>query len=279
MSRSVPIDQADGLRRLFAQSQLRVIPVVSNPHVAFGGLMLERVCAGFAERGLQTLVVDGSERAGAPGEMALLDLASCIEPLSAGVSYLAARGLALKFVDATGSTEGLLHALAEASPASRVMLVHAPAAELCRLFARRARNRDAGPICPLLLADDAPASVTHAYAAMKLLALRADLRVHDLLLGAAAESPRAARIATQIALCADDFLGAVLRDWVLVDPAVGIGAAPTPALRRWTAERLQLQRADVAAPDTDIADVSDLPAPRSHGSRSAAASPAFHQGH
>jgi flagellar biosynthesis protein FlhG len=37
MSTSLPIDQAQGLRRLFAQSQVRFIPVVSNPHVACGG--------------------------------------------------------------------------------------------------------------------------------------------------------------------------------------------------------------------------------------------------
>ena len=66
MSRSVPSDQAQGLRRLFAHSRVRFVPVVANPHVAFGGLMLERLATGFAERGVHTLVVDASDRAAAP---------------------------------------------------------------------------------------------------------------------------------------------------------------------------------------------------------------------
>ncbi|TXC65337.1 hypothetical protein FSC37_02090 [Piscinibacter aquaticus] len=65
-SRPLPLDQADGLRRLFARNRVKMIPVVSNPHVAFGGVMLERLCAGFTELGLQVLVVDASERASAP---------------------------------------------------------------------------------------------------------------------------------------------------------------------------------------------------------------------
>ena len=238
MSLLPPLDQAQGLRRLFAHSQVRFIPVVSNPHVAFGGLMLERLCTGFAERGAKTLVVDASERASAPSEMALLDLAVCIEPLSAQVSYVAARGLPLKFVDATGSTHIFLQTVAEAAPGSQIVLIHASPADLCRLFGRNPRDADASPACPLLLADDHPASVTHAYAAMKLLVRRAGLLVHDLMLGAAEHSPRAERIALQLAICADDFLGAVLRDWVPIDPATDAGAPPTAALRRWVHERL-----------------------------------------
>jgi hypothetical protein len=273
MSCHIPSDQAQGLRRLFAHSLVRFVPVVSNPHVVFGGLMLERLCAGFTERGVHTLVVDASERAAGPAEMALLDLASCIEPLSARVSYLAARGLPLKFVDSSGSTEAFLQAASEASPASQVVLVHATPTDLCRLFARQARAVDERPVCPLLVADDRPDSVTHAYAAMKLLALRADLKVHDLLLGAAAHSPRAERIAVQLALCADEFLGAVLRDWVRVDPATDAAEAPTPALRRWVRERLQRAGAEATAPDCEII---ELPAPHLTGTRFVASNWAFH---
>ena len=238
MPRSLPTDQAQGLRRLFAHSRVRFVPVVANPHVAFGGLMLERLATAFAERGLHTLVVDASERAPAPSEMALVDLAACVEPLSSHVAYLAARGLPLRFVDSAGSTQAFLQAVAQASPASRVVLLHADASDCCRLFAQPARAADAEPVCPLLLADDRPASVTQAYAAMKLLVMRAGLKVHELLLGAAARSPRAERIAVQLSVCADDFLGAVLRDWVRVDPAGDAFEATTPSLRRWVDERL-----------------------------------------
>ena len=235
MPRTTPLDQADGLRRLFAHAQVCLVPVVSNPFVAFGGVMLERLCTAFAEHGRNTLVIDAAERASAPSEMALLDLAECIEPLSPHVSYLAARGLALHYVDTSGSTASFLSAAVEAAPHCDVMLVHASASDLCRMFARYPGN----PVRPLLLADDRPASVTHAYAAMKLLTQRAGLSVFDLLLGAAAHSPRSERIAMQMATCADDFLGAVLRDWVRIDPASDAAEAPTPELRRVVRELLR----------------------------------------
>ncbi len=242
-SSPMPLDQAHGLRRLFARSRATLVPVVSNPHMAFGGMMLERLCAAFGEHGLHTLVVDAAERAHAASERALVDLADAIEPLSAQVSYLAARGLAIRYVDATGSTAPFLHALAEAAPRAEVVLVHAPAADLCRLFARSAELARSGgdaaaAVRPLLLADDRPASVTHAYASLKLLVQRGGLVVHELLLGAAPNSPRAERIAMQLATCADDFLGAVLRDWVQIDPAAHATEPPGDALRRLVRERL-----------------------------------------
>ena len=243
-SPSMPLDQADGLRRLFAHAQVRFVPVVSNPHMAFGGVMLERLCSGFAEQGCRTLVIDAGENAPEPNEIAPLDLADSIETLSHEVSYLAARGLPLRYVDAQGSTAGFLDAVSRAAPGADVVLVHASAADLCRLFMRgESVNRPR----PLLLADDRPVSVTHAYAAMKLLTQRGGLLVHDLLLSAAPSSPRAERIAMQIATCADDFLGAVLRDWMQVDPASDPRSASTSALRRWVRDTLQPAVAELAA--------------------------------
>jgi len=231
-SRPTPLDQADGLRRLFAHARVRIVPVVSNPHVAAGGVLLERLCAAFGEHGRHTLVVDAGERSPAHSELATLELGQCIEGLSPHVSYVAARGLPIKFVDTHGSTAGFLQAVSDAAPWADVVLVHAPATDLTRLFAR-------SEALPLLLADDRPASVTHAYAAMKILSQRAGLVVHDLMLAAAASSPRAERIAMQIATCGDDFLGAVLRDWVHIDPATDATEPPTPALRRLARETLQ----------------------------------------
>lgn len=232
-------DQADGLRRMFAHSRARFVPVVSNPHIAFGGVLLERLCTAFAERQANTLVVDAAERASEAGEMALVDIGQCIERLSARVSYLPARGLPIRFVDSAGSTQGLLHAIAEAAPQCSVVLVHASAPELCRLFSqRRASSAWSEAPCPIVLAEDRPGSVTHAYAAMKLLSQRAGLTVFDLVLGAAAHSPRAERIATQLATCADGFFGAVLRDWARIDPAGAAAEPPSEALFRLVANRL-----------------------------------------
>ena len=85
---------------------------------------------------------------------------------------------------------------------------------------------------PVLLAADSPASVTEAYAGLKLLALRQGWLSFDLLLAAAPHSPRRAHIARQLADCADRFVGAALHDWAPVDPAADVGAAPDAALLR-----------------------------------------------
>jgi flagellar biosynthesis protein FlhG len=229
-----PEDQADGLRRLFAPARARVLPVVSNPHVQRGGLMLERLCSALSELGLHTLVVDAGERSPAPHELARVDLAACVETLSRDVSYLAARGLALRYVDASGSTASLLAALADAAPQAQVLLVHAGATDLARLLAVRSAPPAASsaPPRPVLMADDHPASVTHAYAAIKLLSQRAGLWVHDLLLSASPASVRARVIPGQLARCAEDFLGASIGHWAQVDPASPPQAATSRALRR-----------------------------------------------
>ncbi|MFL6664913.1 MAG: flagellar biosynthesis protein [Rhizobacter sp.] len=273
MSTSLPIDQAQGLRRLFAHSQVRFVPVVSNPHLRSGGLMLERLCGAFSARGVRTLVVDASERAGKPSEMALLDFAECIEPLSPQVAYVAARGLPMAFVNAVGSSHDFLQTVAQAAPGTQVVLLHAPAADLCRLFGRGSRGADAVPLCPLLLAGDHAASVTHAFASMKLLAQRAGLMVQELMLGLADASPRAERIAMQMALCAQDFAGAVLRDWLRVDPAAGAAAAPTPALRYWAQQRLRGDDHDGLAPAAEVFGRGHAPPPT--GTRFAASNWAF----
>jgi hypothetical protein len=232
LSRPAPLDQAHGLRQRFSTLATRFVPVVSNPHVAFSGVMLERLCTAFGEHGRHTLVIDAAETSPSPSEMIEVDLVDCIDRVSPQVSYLAARGAPLRYVDARGSTARFLQAAADAAPKANVVLVHAPAADLCRLFMRTEAR-------PLLLADDRPSSVTHAYGAMKLLTQRAGLVVFDLMLCAAAHSPRSERIAMQLATCGDDFLGAVLRNWMHVDPATDATEAPTPGLARWAAEALQ----------------------------------------
>jgi hypothetical protein len=236
-------DQAAGLRQMFAGACARFVPVVSNPHVACGGVLLERLSTAFAERGARVLVVDAGERAGSAGEMAMIDLSQCVERLAPQVAFLAARGLAIHFVDAAGSTRAFLERAAEAAPGCDIVIVHAPAAELCRMFARGRHGDSAIPgadvPCPIVVADDRPPSVTHAYASMKLLSQRAGLVVSELLLGAAPQSPRADRIAAKLAACADNFFAGVLRDWARVDPAGDPCEAPTEALRRLVASRFE----------------------------------------
>jgi hypothetical protein len=210
-SDSTPLpDQADGLRRLFAGTRTRFIAVAANPDVAFAGLALERLASVCASAERKVLVVDAAR--GAPHEMAAVDLAACIEPLGDNLSYLAARGLPVRWVSSRGSCEAFLDSVTDAAPEASVVIVHAEAQELGRLFARRAPR-------PLLLAADHPVSVTSAYANMRLLAQRHGLMAFDLLLVAAANSPRTPRIAEQLALTAERFAGAVLHDWAAIDPA------------------------------------------------------------
>ena len=149
-------DQAAGLRRMFNGATVRVVPVVSNPHVSCGGVLLERLSTALAERGARVLVVDAGESASSAGEMALVDLAQCVERLSPQIAYLAARGLAVRFVDSGGSTRAFLERAAEAAPGCNVVVVHASASDLCRMSARSAmtgpgrapRSRPTTPVTP-----------------------------------------------------------------------------------------------------------------------------------
>ncbi|MGL6112045.1 MAG: MinD/ParA family ATP-binding protein [Rubrivivax sp.] len=229
-----PADQAHGLRRLFAGMQPRHIALVANPHVAFSSVVLERLSTALGERGLNTLVVDAADNSPPPHELAALDLRACIEPISSQVSYLAARGLPLRHVDARGSSASFLDRLQAAAPKAQVLLVHAGASDLARLFARRALR-------PVLLAADHPESVTHAYAAMKLLSLRCALMSYDLLLAAPPSGARVPKIAARLASCAESFLGAALCDWVAIDPACDVREPPGVALSTLVAAQLRLQ--------------------------------------
>jgi flagellar biosynthesis protein FlhG len=235
-----PLDQADGLRRLFGGGRRRIVPLVANPHVAFTSVVLERATAALGAQAQHVLLVDAADNAPPPHELAPVNLASCVERLSAEVSYLAARGLPRAFVDTRGSAAALLDALVDAAPEAEVLLVHAGASDLARLLGRR-------PVRPVLLGADAPESIKHAYAGLKLLAQRCGLLTFDLLLAAPPSSRRLAAIADSLARCADGFLGALLQDWAVVDPASDVRDAVAPALARLLSAQLALGEAAVPA--------------------------------
>lgn len=230
-SRSAPLDQADGLRRLFSPTRTRYIAVASNPHVAFATVLIERLTSAIAATGRRLLLVDAADTAPEPHELTQLDLAAGIEELSPQISYLAARGLPLRHVDTRGSCSGLLRQLTDAAPQADVVLVHAGASELSRLFSHRA-------VRPVLLAADHAPSVTHAYAAMKILSARSGLMAFDLMLAVGPQRARREHVARQIAHCADSFLGAAVHDWVAVDPACNVAEAPDAALVRMVRQLL-----------------------------------------
>ena len=233
---AAPQDQADGLRRMFSGQQRRVLPLVANPHVPFCGVVLDRLTAVLAEQGHQVLVVDAALHSPSAHELALLDLSACVERLSARVCYLAARGLPMAHVDTRGCAGAFIDALQAAAPQAEVVLLHAEASDLARMLMHRSAR-------PVLIAADHPESVKHAYAACKLLARRCGLMTYDLLLAAAPGSPRAPGIASTLAHCADGFLGALLHDWALIDPAGEPGGPADEALARLLAAQLGLEEA------------------------------------
>ena len=236
-SRPMPLDQADGLRRMFAGRQRRVLPLVANPYVPFSGLVLDRLSAVLSTvlsvSTSQVLVVDASSASPRPHEMAALDLAAGIEAVSPRVAYLPAGGLPMAYVDTRGSAGGFIDAVQRAAPQAELILLHADAPDLARIFKRRAAR-------PLLIGSDHPDSIKHAYAGAKLLAQRCMLLSFDLLLAAAPQSPRAASIAQSLAGCVETFLGGVLCHTALIDPAGEPAAPPDAALSALLAAQLAL---------------------------------------
>lgn len=236
----MPLDQADGLRRLFAGRRRHLLPLAANPHVAFSGLVLDRLAAVLAAQGHEVLVVDAATTAPPPHELAGVDLAACIEPIGPRVSYLPARGMPPAFVDTRGSAGAFIDAVQQACPQAEVVLLHAEATDLARLLKHRAAR-------PVLLGADHPESVKHAYASAKLLVHRCGLMTYDLLLAAPPNSPRAATIPASLGGCAENFLGAMLRHSALVDPAGDPGAPAEAALARLLAEQLALDETALGA--------------------------------
>ncbi len=240
-SHPAPQDQADGLRRLFAGHRTQILPLAANPHVAFSGVVLDRLAGALACMGRRVLVVDAGATSPPPHELARVDLAACIENLSPGVMYLAARGLPLNYVDTRGCAAGFIDALQLAAPQVDVMLLHCEVLDLARVLKRRAAR-------PLLLGADHPESIKHAYASCKLLVQRCGLMTFDLLLCASSRSPRAEAIADSLAGCAEQFLGALLRHSALLDPAQDPADAIEPALAQLLTEQLALDEAPQPLP-------------------------------
>jgi flagellar biosynthesis protein FlhG len=231
---STPTDQADGLRRMFAAAEAVIVPVVANPHVEHHGAVLARLAGVFAEQGLNTLVVDAADTAPEPGELAFIDLGACVEPLSAQLAYLAARGLPMLHVDTHGSCASFIPRVMNAVGDVDVVVLHAEARVLARMLGQR-------ELRPVLLAAGAGEAVTHAYAALKMLVARLHLMSFDVVLPAVrGRGPGAEQIAERIAECADRFLGAAMHDFAAIDPTPAFGAAPGPDLMRLAAAQLSV---------------------------------------
>jgi flagellar biosynthesis protein FlhG len=236
-----PRDQADGLRRMFAAAEGRIVPVVANPHVEHHGALLARLAGVFAEQGLNTLVVDAADTAPEPGELAFIDLGACVEMLAPQLGYLAARGLPMQHVDTHGSCASFIPRVMNVVADVDVVVLHADARVLARTLGQR-------ELRPVLLASSHGESVTHAYAAMKLLVQRLGLMSYDLALPVSrARTPSPRQIAERLADCADRFLGAALHDWAAIDPNLALVDACGPELMRLAAAQLGIAAPPAAA--------------------------------
>ncbi|MFL6681349.1 MAG: flagellar biosynthesis protein [Burkholderiaceae bacterium] len=242
-----PTDQADGLRRMFAASQGVLVPVVANPHVEHHGAVLARLASVFAEQGLNTLVVDAADTAPEPGELAFIDLGACVEALAPQLAYLAARGLPMQFVDTRGSCASFVPRMMSVVRDIDVVVMHAEARVLARMLGDQ-------PLRPVLLASGAGESITHAYAALKLLSQRLGLMSFDLVMPSnKGRGPTPAQIAHRVSDCADRFLGAALHDSATIDPDIAFGAASGPDLMRLAAAQLRVPAAAPVAPVASVA--------------------------
>lgn len=227
-----PSDQADGLRRLFRPRRAVLLPVLAQAGLEHSEALIDQLVGAYLERGLQVLVVDAGPQARPASELARVNLAACVEPLSADVGYLEARGLVGHYLDAQGSATRLTPALRAAAPQADVILLHAPVAELARVLS------GGEPCRPLLLCDLQQAHLTAAYAAMKWLQQRAGCQVFGLLLAAHPKLAITKRIAAQLADTAERFLGAALPCWAALDPRSGLRGAPSAELRRLARDSL-----------------------------------------
>lgn len=227
-----PHDQADGLRRLFRPHRAVLLPVLAQSGIEHSEGLIDQLVGAYLERGLKVLVVDAGAQARAASELARVNLAACIEALSADVGYIEARGLVGHYLDAQGSAARLVPALRAAAPQTDVILLHAPVAELARVLS------GSEPCRPLLLCDLQQPHLTAAYAAMKWLQQRAGCQVFGLLLAANPRLALSQRVAAQLADTAERFLGAALPSWAAVDPQTGLRGAPSAELRRLARDSL-----------------------------------------
>jgi hypothetical protein len=228
-SRPAPLDQADGLRRLFAGQGARgsqLLALVANPHLPFGGLAVDRVVSALTAQGHRVLIVDAASGSPEPHELAQVDLAACIERIAPQAHYLCARGLPMSFVDTRGSTSSFVYAVEEAATRAAintdVLLLHADATDLARVLKS---HPTASQLRPMLLGSDNAESIKHAYASAKLLATRNALLSYDLLLVSAPHVSRLTSIVTSLGDCIENFLSGVLCHSAVIDPASDFASA------------------------------------------------------
>jgi hypothetical protein len=236
-------DQAAGLRELFPRPALSHIALAANPHLDGGcvAAALERITAALGLFGRRTLVIDAAENSPRAPEGAKIDVGMCVESLSPDIWYLPAGDLPMRFVDTRGSCARLIDQAVAACHGVDVVLVHASATDLARLFMRRSLR-------PLLLAADHTESVTHAYANLKLLARRSEWMSADLLLVGPPVAGRMAQIAASLSGCADAYVGSVITGWASIDPDSSPGDPPGDDLCRLVAGQLGANVGEENAP-------------------------------
>ncbi len=196
--------------RSFANDAPRWVPLVANSHVVCAAEVIERLAAAWVGMGQHTLIVDAAATAPALPAAAALGLSACIQSLSPQLSYLPAGGMVRAYVDTRGSAARMLTEIQRAAPDADVVIFHAEAADLARIFKQEMAQ-------PVLMAVDDPESLKRAYAGWKLLGQRCGWLSASLVV-AQTPTDRAAHMAHSLATCAEQFMNADLLFWAAIEP-------------------------------------------------------------
>ena len=203
------MDQAHGLRRLFAQQTLHFMPVVSNPYVKRSAVLLDKLCQGLTGQGMHVLVVDATPHPSLRGVNLLdvmrrdLNLGQWVDELDSHVSVLTVGSSFEDLASRTDMRQRLFEFLRESAPTADLILFHADALATSRVFAEQA-------VRPLVLSTDDPASITEVYASIKLLVQCGHLHKHSMVLDLLGKIRGLPNCAVRLGKCVQDFLGAQL---------------------------------------------------------------------
>ena len=148
----------------------------------------------------------------------------------------------MQHVDTHGSCASFIPRMMNVVYDVDVVVMHTEARILARMLGEQ-------QLRPVLLASGAGESITHAYAAQKLLVQRLGLMSFDLVMPATrGRGPTSAQIARRVGDCADRFLGAALHDSATIDPDMAFGGASGPDLMRLAAAQLSIPAPTTTAP-------------------------------
>lgn len=207
-----PVDQAHGLRRLFARQTVRLLPLVASAGWPDAQALALDLAMRWAQDGRHVLVLDGLSAQRSPwvdeatawdldhvlqAQVSFEDAAQAVVP---GVWLMAAQEGLPSLVRDGHAARSVLQAAAQLPQGIDMVILLAGAPIVAALCAGEA-------VLPLVLGGDAPADMTDAYLALKILATEGGLSRCGLVLTDRGAPARVQMAAQRITTCAQRFLG------------------------------------------------------------------------